>query len=144
MGLSDVRAGIHTNLRAFTTVTNIIAGMPTNIHTTPAIITQFSGCRRVGQTMYFEWRFLLHAVMDHQVNELGEGEVDEMAEPVIEAFSPKLTDTNGHFRSRLGGTAQDCWFEDIRSGDADGYIPFGEKTYRRIAFALVVKTHEVY
>lgn len=144
MGLVAVRAGIHTNLRAFTTVKNIIAGMPTSIHTTPAIITQFSGCRRVGETMYFEWRFLLHAIMDHQVNELGESEVDEMAEPVIAAFSSKLTDSGGHFRCMLGGAAKGCRFEDIRSGETDGYLPFGDKTYRRIAFDLLVKTHEVY
>lgn len=148
MGFLTVRAAIHTNLRAFTDVTNIIGGMPTSIHRAPAFITQFEGGNRIGQTSYFNWRYLITAVMDHQANDIAETEIDAMAAQVFPAFSPKLTDSGGHLRAKLGGAAEQCWFEDVRSGDTDGYITFGSgesaKTYRRIAFVLMVKTVEVF
>lgn len=148
MSLTTIRAGIHTGLRTYTGVTNIIAGMPDVLHLAPAFITQFEGARRVGQTTYFEWRFLITAVLESHALELSESTIDEMVAPVFEAFSPKLTDAAGHFRSQLGGAANTCWFDEIRSGEGDGYISFGsgeaERRYRRIAFPMVVKTHEEY
>lgn len=148
MPFATVRAGIHAHLRAFTDVTNIIGGMPTNIHRAPAFITQFEGGNRIGQTNYFNWRYLIHAVMDHQANDIAESEIDAMAAAVFPAFSPKLKDATQQFRAKLGGAAEMCWFEDVRSGESDGYITFGTgegaKVYRRIAFVLMVKTLEAY
>jgi hypothetical protein len=148
MSFPSVRAGIHANLRAYTDVTNVLGGMPTMLHRAPALITQFEGGTRVGQTNVFHWRFMLHAVMDQTANDIAESEIDEMVVAVHEALSPKLLDAGGRYRSQLGGAANTCWFEDVRSGEGDGYISFGEgertKTYRRIAFVLVVKTMEAY
>lgn len=148
MPLAGTRPAIHTHLRTYTGITNIISGMPTTIQRAPAWITQFEGGNRVGQTNYFNWRYLLTAVIDHQGNTVAEDEIDEMVAQVFPAFSPKLKDGAGHFRAKLGGEAETCWFEDVRSGDADGYISFGEgqhtKVYRRIACVLMVKTLEAY
>lgn len=148
MSLVAIRAGIHANLRAYTTVTNIIGGMPTSIQRAPAFITQFEGGNRIGSTNVYHWRFMINAVMDHQVNDIAESEIDAMADMVVPAFSIKLDGLGNRPRGCLGGVANMSWFEDIRSGDADGYITFGQgdgaKVYRRIAFVLMVKTQEVY
>lgn len=148
MSFPDIRAGLHTNLRLYTGVTNIIGGMPTSIQRAPAFVTQFEGGTRVGQTNVFHWRFMVHAIMEHQVNDLAESAVDDMVPLVHQALSPKLLDASNRPRSTLGGVAATCWFEDVRSGDVDGYITFGggdtAKVYRRIAFVLMVKTQEVY
>lgn len=148
MAFPDVRAGIHANLRAYTGVKNIIGGMPTNIHTTPAWVTQFESGTRIGQTKNFFWRFRLHAIMDHQVNDLAETEIDTMIPLACTAFSSKLDDSSGHPRATLGGVARVCWFEDVRSGDTDGYMTFGSgdsaKVYRHISFVLVIETTEAY
>lgn len=148
MSFPDIRAGLHANLRLYTGVTNIIGGMPTSIQRAPAFVTQFEGGTRVGNTNVFHWRFLVRAIMEHQVNDLAESAIDDMLPLVFQALSPKLLDGAGRQRSRLGGAAETCWFEEVRSGDVDGYLTFGggdaAKTYRHIAFYLVVKTQEVY
>lgn len=147
MSFADVRAGIHANLRAHTGVRNIIGGMPLNIHATPAFVTEFEGGTRQGQTGAFHWRFLVHAILEDQVQDIAESAIDTMVIAAYTALSPKLNDSAGRPRSTLGGAANHCWFEDVRSGSQnDGFITFGtapnEKTYRHIAFVVVVKTHE--
>lgn len=148
MAFPGVRPGIHANLRAYTGVRNIIGGMPTNIHTTPAWITQFEWMKRIGQTGAFHCRFRLRYVTDHQVNDLAETEIDTMIPLVFAAFSPRLNDGDGHPRAKLGGAAETSWFEDVLSGDSDGYITFGQgdgvKTYRQISVVLMVKIQEAY
>lgn len=148
MAFPAIRSGIHAHLRTYTGVTNILGGMPTAIHRAPAWVTQFEGGTRVGQTNVFHWRFLLHAILDHQANDIAESAIDAMVPLAHQAFSPKLNDATGHPRATLGGAASMCWFEDVRSGDADGYITFGSgetaKLYRHIGFVLMVKTQEVY
>lgn len=148
MAFPGVRPGLHVNLRAYTGVKNIIGGMPTNIHTFPAIVTQFLSSQRIGNTNVFHTRFQLHVIAEHQANDIAESEIDTMIPLLYAAVSPKLNDTGGHPRAMLGGAASMCWFEDVRSGDTDGYITFGSgdgaKTYRRIGAVLVVKTQEAY
>lgn len=148
MAFPGVRTAIHANLRAYTPVTNIIGGMPNTIQYAPAIVTQFQGGTRVGQTNVFHWRFVLHAILEQQANDIAESAIDEMVPLVTAALSPKLKDTGGHYRAQLGGAANTCWFEDVRSGDTDGYITFGSgdssKLYRHILFVLMVKTQEAY
>lgn len=148
MSFPGVRPGIHANLRAYTGVKNIIGGMPTGIHTRPAIVTQFLNGQRIGQTGAFHWRFQIQIIDDHEGNDLAEAEIDTMIPLLYAAVSPKLNDSGGHPRAKLGGAAETCWFEDVRSGDTDGYITFGQGTdavtYRRIGAVLVVKTQEAY
>lgn len=148
MSFTDVRAGIHANLRNFTDVRNIIGGMPTELHFAPAFITVFQEAERIGQTSAFHWRFELHAAITRQANDIAESAIDEMAETLFQAFSIKLNDANGRPRAMLGGAAQNCWLERMASGETDGYITFGSgdsaKTYRHIGVVLVVKTMEAY
>lgn len=149
MSFPTVRAGLHANLRTYTGVKNILGGMPTAIHTTPAIITQFLSGELINSSAgVYHWRFQLHVITDHQANDIAETEVDTMIPLLYQAISQKLNDSGGHRRATLGGAAAMCWFEDVRSGDTDGYITFGsgdgEKKYRRIGLVAVVKTHEEY
>jgi hypothetical protein len=148
MSFVDVRAGMHTRLRSISGVRNVIGGMPTGIHATPAFVTQYVDGARQGQTNVFHWRFDIHAILEQQANDIAESAIDEMVDAVVAAFSPRLTDSNGHRRATLGGVANMSWFERMASGDTDGYITFGSgesaKVYRHIGFTLVVKTHEEY
>lgn len=148
MSFPDLRAAIHLHLRTYTGVTNIMGGMPTAIHRAPAWVTQFESIERIGQMGVFHARFRLHAVMEHQVNDLAESEIDSMIPLALAAFSPRLNDSGGRPRAKLGGAAETCWFESVTSGDADGYLVFGSgdsaKTYRHIGLVLVVKTQEAY
>lgn len=148
MSFPTVRTGIHTNFRAYTGIRNIIGGMPSSIHFTPALITQFQRGERIGQTNVFYWYFLIHVVLENQVNDIAESEIDAYVPLVFEAVSPRLTDADGRYRSQLGGAANTCWFEEVKSGDTDGYITFGQgdavKTYRRVGLALVAKTMEAF
>jgi hypothetical protein len=146
MSAEDVYIGIATQLRTYTGVRNIIEGWPTDVHTTEAFVVEFLGGNRVGATNVMHWRWLLHALVRKQVNNLSEGATYRMVDTVMAAFSPRLTDTAGHNRAKLGGHAQTCWFEDVRTGEGDGEAAFGggdsPTIFRRIGFTLVVKTHE--
>lgn len=148
MSFPLVRTGIHANLRAYTDVDNIMGGMPNTIQRAPAWVTQFQGGTRVGQTNVFHWRFVLHAILENQINDIAESSIDTIIPKAMQAFSPKLMDGSAHPRATLGGAANTCWFEDVRSGDSDGYISFGSgessKLYRHILFVLMVKTTEAY
>lgn len=148
MSFVDVRSGIHARLRSVSGVRNVIGGMPTSIQHTPAFVTQYVDGTRIGQTNVFHWRFMVHAFLEQQVNDIAESAIDEMVDDVFAAFSPRLNDNDGHKRSTLGGAASTSWFEGAASGDTDGYMTFGSgdsaKVYRRIGFTLVVKTHEEY
>ncbi len=147
MSFLAVRAGIHARLLTIPNVSVVIAGMPDSIHAVPPLfITQFQSGQRSGQTSAFHWRFLLHAVISNQANTLGEQEVDAMVDAVYAAFSPKLNDSAGRNRATLGGVAAQCFFEDVRSGETDGYLVLGTppNVFRRIGFVLVVKTLEAY
>jgi hypothetical protein len=148
MAFVDIRAGIHANLRAYTGVTNILGGMPNSIQYAPAWVTQFLRMERIGHMSVFHAHFMLHAILENQINDIAESAIDTMIPLAYQALSPKLYDGGGNARSTLGGAAYNSWFEDVRSGDTDGYITFGSgdtaKLYRHIAFTLVVKTHEDY
>lgn len=148
MAFNTVRAGIHANLRAYTDVDNVMGGMPNTIQRVPAWVTQFQSMNRVGQSMVFMSRWVLHAILEHQVNDIAESALDTIVPKAMAAFSTKLNDSGGRVRATLGGAAEMSWFEDVRSGDTDGYITFGSgetsKVYRHILFVLMVKTFEVY
>jgi hypothetical protein len=148
VSFASVRAGLHANFRAYTGVSNIIGGMPSSIQYGRAIVTEFEGGTRVGQTNVFHWRFTVRVIVDHQINDIAESEIDTMVPLVHQAVSPKLLDSGGRPRSTLGGAASMCWFEEVRSGQSDGYITFGSgdgaKEYRQIVFVVMVKTQEAY
>lgn len=149
MSFIQVRAGIHTRLLTISGITTVISGMPKVVHAVPPLfISEFVSGQRLGQTNSFHWRFLLHAVISHQANTIAEDEIDALVDATYAAFSPKLNDAAGHNRARLGGVAEQCFFEDVRSGETDGYISFGQgdqvQTFRHIGMTLVVKTMEAY
>ena len=147
MSFLAVRAGIRTRLLTISGITVVISGVPTSIQAVPPLFfTEFVSGQRLGQTNSFHWRLMLHAVISHQANSIAEDEIDALVDATYAAFSPKLTDGAGQYRARLGGVAEQCFFEDVRSGETDGYISFGEKPvlYRHIGMTLVVKTMEAY
>jgi hypothetical protein len=146
MSFLAVRAAINTRLRTITGIKAVVSGMPESIQNPPLFITQFESGVRVGQTNAHNWRFMLHCIIQNQGNQVGEDAIDGFVDATMQAFSIKLLDGNGQNRARLGGVAEQCWFEDVRSGDSDGYINFGNPAvlYRRIAFVLMVKTLEAY
>lgn len=145
---SALRPAIHANLRAYTGVKNVMGGMPNTIQNVPAFVTQFQSMNRIGSSRIFFGRWVLHAILENQINDLAESAIDTMVPLVFEAFSIKQKDASGYYRATLGGNAETCLFEDVRSGDTDGYITFGSgdsaKLYRHILFVLMVKTFEEY
>lgn len=147
MSFLAVRAGIRTRLLTISGVEVVVSGMPGAIHAVPPLfITEFQSGQRVGESQAFLWRFMLHAIISHEANTVAEDEIDAMVDATFAAFSPKINDASARPCATLGGAAKNCWFEDVRSGETDGYITFGNPpaTYRRIGMVLVVKTMEAY
>lgn len=147
MSFTQVRAAIKTRLLTIDGITTVISGMPNTIQGIPPLfITEFQSGIRAGQSPAFYWRFMIHAVISNQANTVAEDEIDDLVDATMRAFSSKLNDVNGRPLAMLGGVANMCEFEDVRSGETDGYISFGNPPvlFRRIGFLLKVKTLEDY